>query len=295
MGPTFHLEDMPQPIPDTDEVLVRVHAASVNPIDGIIAAGHMQSMYALPMTLGTDFAGEVVATGSEIKHVQPGDAVYGMSLARGTFAQYAVVKAPGVAAKPQSLDDVQMAAVPLTGLSAWQTLFTLAQLKRGERLLIHGAAGGIGIFAVQLAKAQGAFVSCSDLPDKAAFLREPGVDQVIDAQGQRFEDVVDQVDVVLDLFGRDLVERSFRVLKRGGRYVTTAAQPSQEDAERHGIQAYSTFTQPTVEELTKLAEQIDAGKLKVYVSRTFPLEEVQAALALKPPGDTPGKVVVTVN
>jgi NADPH:quinone reductase-like Zn-dependent oxidoreductase len=294
-GQPVQVEEIPQPTPGNDEVLVRVHAASVNPIDGIIAAGHMQSMYSVPMTLGTDFSGEVVAAGSDVEHVRPGDAVYGMSLARGTFAHYAAVQASGVAARPKSLDDVHAAAVPLTGLSAWQTLFNLAQLQSGERLLIHGAAGGIGAFAVQLAKEQGAYVIGSDLPGMLAFLRELGVDQVIDAQGQRFEEVVGQVDVVLDLVGRDLVERSFDVLRPGGRYVTTTGQPSQEEAERRGIQAYTTFTQPAVEELAKLAEQIDAGKVQVYVNRTFPLEEIQAALTYKPPGDDPGKVVVTVS
>ncbi|MCC6455614.1 MAG: NADP-dependent oxidoreductase [Caldilineaceae bacterium] len=294
-GQPVQLEEIPQPTPGADEVLVRVHASSINPIDGIIAAGHMSSMYTAPMTLGTDFSGEVAAAGGSVSHVKPGDAVYGMSLSRGAFAEYAAVKAVGVAHKPKSLDDAQAAAVPLAGLTAWQTLFNLAQLKSGERLLIHGAAGNIGTFAVQLAKDAGAHVIGSDIAAKARFLRELGADQVIDAQSQRFENEVDHIDVVLDLVGRDLVERSFNILKPGGRYVTSAAQPSQEEAERRGIKAYSTFTQPTVEELTKLAELIDAGKLKVFVGRTFPLAETQAALEFKPPADAEGKVIVLVG
>jgi NADPH:quinone reductase-like Zn-dependent oxidoreductase len=293
-GQPVQLEEIPQPAPGDDEVLVRVHASSINPIDGIIAAGNMASMYTLPMTLGTDFSGEVVAAGSNVDHVKPGDAVYGMSLSRGTFAEYAAVKAVGVAHKPKSIDDAHAAAVPLAGLTAWQTLFNLAQLKSGEHILIHGAAGNIGTFAVQLAKEKGAYVTGSDMSGKATFLRELGADQVIDAQAQRFEEVVDHVDVVLDLVGRDLVERSFNVLKTGGRYVTSAAQPSQEEAERRGIKAYSTFTQPTVEELTKLADLIDAGKLKVFVHRVFALAETQEALTYKPPADAEGKVIVTI-
>lgn len=291
----LQLEEIPQPTPGQDEVLVRVHASSVNPIDGIIAAGHMQAMYQVPMTLGTDFAGEVVAVGSAINHVQPGDAVYGMSLQRGAFAEYAAVNASGVARKPQSLDYVQAAAVPLTALSAWQTLFNLAKLQRGERVLIHGAAGGIGAFAVQMAKEAGAYVIGSDIAEKGNFLRELGTDQVIDAMGERFEDVVGHVDVVLDLVGRDLVERSLAILQPGGRYVTTIGDPPQEEAKARGIEAHTTFTQPTVEELNQIAELLDAGKLTVFVSRTFPLAEINEAMKFKNEEITPGKVVVTVQ
>ncbi len=291
----LQLEEIPQPTPGQDEVLVRVHASSVNPIDGIIAAGHMQAMYQVPMTLGTDFAGEVVAVGSAINHVQPGDAVYGMSLQRGAFAEYAAVNASGVARKPQSLDYVQAAAVPLTALSAWQTLFNLARLQRGERVLIHGAAGGIGAFAVQMAKEAGAYVIGSDIAEKGNFLRELGTDQVIDAMGERFEDVVGHVDVVLDLVGRDLVERSLAILQPGGRYVTTIGDPPQEEAKARGIEAHTTFTQPTVEELNQIAELLDAGKLTVFVSRTFPLAEINEAMKFKNEEITPGKVVVTVQ
>lgn len=291
----LQLEEIPQPTPGQDEVLVRVHASSVNPIDGIIAAGHMQAMYQVPMTLGTDFAGEVVAVGSAINHVQPGDAVYGMSLQRGAFAEYAAVNASGVTRKPQSLDYVQAAAVPLTALSAWQTLFNLARLQRGERVLIHGAAGGIGAFAVQMAKEAGAYVIGSDIAEKGNFLRELGTDQVIDAMGERFEDVVGHVDVVLDLVGRDLVERSLAILQPGGRYVTTIGDPPQEEAKARGIEAHTTFTQPTVEELNQIAELLDAGKLTVFVSRTFPLAEINEAMKFKNEEITPGKVVVTIQ
>ncbi|RIK43019.1 MAG: NADPH:quinone reductase [Chloroflexi bacterium] len=294
-GQPLQLEEIPQPVPGNDEVLVRVRASSVNPIDGVIAAGHMQEMYSLPITLGTDFSGDVVSVGREANHVQPEDAVYGMSLQRGTFAEFAAVKASGVARKPRSLDYVQAAAVPLTALSAWQTLFDLAKLQRGERLLIQGAAGGIGAFAVQMAKEKGAYVMGSDIPDKGDFLRELGTDQVIDAMGERFEDVVGHVDVVLDLVGRDLVERSFNVLSPGGRYVTTIGKPSQEEAQKRGIEAHTTFTQPTVEELTQIAQLIDAGKLKVFIGRTFPLEEAAAALEFKQEGVTPGKVGIVVD
>ncbi len=292
-GQAAQVEDIPQPTPAGGEVLVRVRAASVNPVDNMIAAGYLQSMFSTPMTLGTDFAGEAAAVGEGVSHVQPGDAVYGMGTGAGTFAEYAVVKASGVAHKPRSLDDVHAAAAPLAGLTALQTLLNAAKLQSGERVLIHGAAGGIGAFAVQLAKAHGAHVVGVDRPEKADFLRELGVDEVVDSD--RFEEAVEPVDVVLDLIGGEFVDRSFNVVKQGGRYITPAGQPSTEEAARRGIQAHSTFTQPTVEDLNRLTELIDSGKVKVFISRTFPLEEIQAALEHKQQGSTQGKVAVTVD
>ncbi len=295
-GQPVQLEDVPQPTPSSDEVLVRVRAASINPVDSFIAAGYLQSMLAAPMTLGTDYAGEVVAVGADVKHVKPGDAVYGMIPMRGgAFAEYAAPKAHEVAHKPQSLDYVQAAAVPLSALAAWQTLFDLAQLQSGERVLIHGAGGGVGNYAVQLAKDKGAYVIGCDIPEKAAFLQQLGVDQIINAQTQRFEDVVSDVDVVLNYASPDLLERSYHVLKPGGRYATTFEQPPQEEAERRGIRAFGVFTQPTVDHLTSLAQVIDAGKLNVFVNRTFPVHEAQAAFEYRQTGTTPGKIVLTVN
>jgi NADPH:quinone reductase-like Zn-dependent oxidoreductase len=294
-GQPVQIEELPEPTPADDQVLVRVHAASINPVDGGIAAGYMQMMYSTPLTLGTDFAGEVVAVGADVQDVQPGDAVYGMSLNRGTFAEYAAIPASGVARKPQSLDYVQAAAVPLAGLSAWQTLFNLAQLQSGERILIHGAAGGIGSFAVQLAKGAGAYVIGHARGNDADFVKQLGADQVINADSERFEDVVDTVDVILDLVRGEYVERSFTVLKPGGRYVTTANMLPEDAGKDHGIVATGTFTQPSVEELTKLAEEIDAGRVKVIVQRTFPLEEAQTALFYTPEDGAPGKVVVTIQ
>jgi NADPH:quinone reductase-like Zn-dependent oxidoreductase len=293
-GHPVQIEDVPQPTPGDDEVLVRVRAASVNPVDRAIAAGYMQAYASAPLTLGTDFAGEVAATGGNVQHVQPGQAVYGMSLSRGTFAEYAVVPAAGVARKPRTLDNVQAAAVPLAGLTAWQTLFNLAKLESGERVLIHGAGGGIGLLAVQLAKNVGAYVIAHDRGDKASFLQQLGADMFIDSETERFEDVAGDLDVVLDLVGGEYVQRSLAACGPGARYVTPAAMVSGEEGQSRGIFVSGTFTQPTPEELTKLADEIDAGQLKVFVSRTFPMEKTQAAMNYKSE-DAPGKVVVTVG
>ena len=288
------IEELPQPKPAADEVLVKVHAASVNPIDRLINAGYLKDMVSVPLTPGTDFSGEVAAAGAEAGSFKPGDAVYGATLGRGTFAEYVLVKASSLALKPRSLDDIQAAAVPLTGLTAWQTLFNIAKLQKGERLLIHGAGGGVGSFAVQLAKDKGAFVIGHDLPAKADFIKKLGADEFISASGQPFEELAGKVDVVLDLVGGELVERSFKVLKPGGRFVTTIGQLAPDAGKEEGIIVSGTFTQPNSEELSKLAELIDAGKLKVSVSRTFPLEEAQSALDYIPKDGTQGKVVITL-
>jgi NADPH:quinone reductase-like Zn-dependent oxidoreductase len=289
------IEDQPQPEPKGGQVLIKVHAASINPIDRIIAMGHMSSMFTAPLTLGTDFAGEVVAVGDGVNHVKAGDAVYGMSLSRGTFAEYAAVDGAGVALQPRSLDAITAAAVPLAGLTAWQTLFNLANLQSGERIIIHGAGGGIGLFAVQTAKDKGAYVIGNDLSDKAAAIRALGADEILDSGAQRFEDVAGPIDVILDLVGGEYVERSLDTLRPGGRYVTSAAQIAPDAGQSRGVQATGTFTQPTVDELAKIAEMIDGGRLKVFVNRSFPLSEIQTALFYQVPTSETGKVVVKIG
>jgi NADPH:quinone reductase-like Zn-dependent oxidoreductase len=294
-GQPVQVEDIPQPTPGKDEVLVRVHAASLNPVDSFSIAGYLQAMQQLPLTPGTDFAGEVVSTGADVTHVKPGDAVYGMIPFRGgTFAEYAAPKGPEVALKPQSLTYEQAAAVPLTALAAWQTLADAAQVQRGDRVLILGAGGAVGSFAVQLAKGRGAYVIASDLPGKEDFLKEIGADEIINAQTQKFEDIVGTVDVVLNYANADLLEQSYSVLKPGGRYATTMGQPPQEQAERLGIRSFGIITAPTVDHLTQLARLIDAGALRVFIHRTFMIDEAQAALEYRQTGTAPGKVVLTI-
>ena len=290
------VEELPQPSPTNDEVLVRVHAASINPVDVGVAAGYLKEMLTAPRTLGTDFAGEVVEVGTEVTHVKPGDAVYGFIPMRGgTFAEFVAVKGSEAALKPQSLTFEQAAAVPLAGLSAWQTLFNKVNLQSGERILIHGAGGGVGSFAIQLAKDLGAYVIGNEKAHNVDFVKQLGADEVIEVDSQRFEDVVGPVDVVLDLVREEYVERSLNFLKPGARYVTTANMLPEDAGKEQGIIAMGQFTQPNPEELTKLAEAIDAGKVKVFVSRIFPIEETQTALYYKPEDGTSGKVVLNIQ
>jgi NADPH:quinone reductase-like Zn-dependent oxidoreductase len=236
-----------------------------------------------------------VSVGSNITHLKPGDAVYGLSpLGTGAFAEYTTVKAHELTHKPKSLDYISSAAAPLPTMAAWTSIFELLQVKSGERLLIHGASGNVGGLAVQLAKAEGAFVYGMDIPEKAEHIRKLGLDQFISNQ-ERFEDVVKDVDAVLDLVGGELMERSYNVLKPGGRYVTSLLQETpQEEPQRRGIRSMGLAAWPNADILVKMAERIDSGKVQVFVNRTFPLEEVNAAMAYRMETKAPGKVVLTV-
>lgn len=296
-GQPLQIENIPQQTPGPDEVLVHIRAASVNPFDRIVIAGYLQSMLSVPMTPGTDFAGDVVAVGENVKHVNPGDAVYGMiSMRGGAFAEYAVVKANEVARKPKSLDYVQAAATPLAALTARQTLLDHGKLKSGEKVLIHGAGGSVGNFAVQLAKAMGGMVIANDKPDRAEFIKQLGADQIINSQDQAFEDTVRGVDIVLNYANSELEKRSYGVLKSGGRYVTIVGEPSSmDDAKANNIEVIYSGTQPTSEALTQIAEWVDAGKLKQHVSQTFSLDQVQQAMDHKSQDGHPNKVVITTE
>jgi NADPH:quinone reductase-like Zn-dependent oxidoreductase len=296
-GTPIQIEDIPQPMPGNNEVLVRVHAASINPFDTAVLAGYLAFMATPPITLGTDFAGEVVAVGADITHVQPGDEVYGLVVLRsGTFAEYTTVQAHEISLKPKSLDYIQAAALPLPSMAAWQSLFDLAQLQSGERVLIHGVAGNVGGLAAQLAKEKGAYVYGTDIPEKASHSQRLGIDRFINAREERFEDIVEDVDIVLDYVGGDYLERSYTVLKPGGRYVTSlVAETPQEEPQRRGIRSLGFGSQPRADLLAEVAERIDAGKLNVFVNRTFPLDEVETAMAYRLQTTEPGKVVLTIG
>jgi NADPH:quinone reductase-like Zn-dependent oxidoreductase len=298
-GQPVTVEEIEQPTAGPGEVLVRVRAAGVNKVDYFIAAGYLQGMLSVPRTQGTDFAGDVVAVGDGVTHVQPGDAVYGLlPMQGGAFAEYLVAKSAQVARKPQSLDYVQAAAVPLVGLTAWQSLFDTAGVQAGERVLVHGAAGGVGSIVTQLAKHAGAYVIGTAGADRAERLRELGVDEHIDSQARPFEEIVQDIDVVIDTVGGDVAQRSYGVLKSGGRLATPAAQISPEEAEaqaqQRGIKVAGVWSQANAEQLEQLAALIDAGTVKVLVSDVLPLEQAQEAQELVAAGHPRGKVVLQV-
>ncbi|MBV8842134.1 MAG: NADP-dependent oxidoreductase [Bryobacterales bacterium] len=291
-------EDAPRPQSAPGDVLVRVHAAAVNPVDWKIRAGYVRDWlkYKLPMIPGWDFSGVVEEAGPDAGAWKKGDEVYARpDLARdGAYAEYIAVRASEIAAKPKSIDHVQAAAIPLAALTAWQALFDAAGLSAAQKVLIHAAAGGVGHFAVQLAKWKRAFVAGTASARNHDFLKSLGADQLIDYTSVRFEDVAREFDVVLDTMAGETRDRSWSVLKKGGILVTILGQPSEEDAKAHGVRAAGVFVQPSQTELDQIAALVDSGTLKPYIQAVFPLAEAAKAHELSQTNHVLGKIVLKV-
>jgi NADPH:quinone reductase-like Zn-dependent oxidoreductase len=289
------LETVETPQPQRDTVLVRVHAAGVNPVDHKIRDGKYPPVGkdALPVTLGRDLSGVVAACGEGVTAVRQGDAVFAMlGQDRGGYTDYALVRSAELARKPQRIGDAEAAAVPLPALTAWQGLFDHGGLRAGQRVLIHGGAGGVGHFAVQFAKAKGAHVCTTVGTDDVAFARSLGADEVIDYRTQRFEDTARDIDVVFDLVAGETQERSWAVLKRGGILVSTLTPPSEEQARAHGARGTRYTAQPNGRQLDEIGALIEAGKVRVTVAARFPLQEAGAALDRLEHGHVRGKIVL---
>jgi len=287
--------EMLRPTPGANEVLIKVEAASVNPLDWKLRAGHMKDFLplTLPVTLGSDVSGTVEEVGPGAARFKRGDEVYAsLGLEGGGYAEYAVAKEAIVAEKPSTLDHVQAASVPVVGLTAWQALFEVAQLRAGQKVLIHAAAGGVGNFAVQFAKAKGAYVIGTASSKNQAFLGELGVDKAVDYKKTRFEDVVHDADVVLDTIGGDTQERSFKALKKGGMLVSIVQPPSQEQAAKYGVRALFYGAHPSSSDLAEIAMLIDSDKVKTVVETVLPLAEARRAQELSESGHGRGKIVL---
>ena len=302
-GPeVLHYEDAPIPEPESGDVLIRVHATSVNPVDWKIREGHVREhiRYKLPLTLGWDVSGVVERAGANAERFAIGASVYGRpDITRdGAYAQYVVVREAELASKPATLDHTHAAAVPFAGLTAWQTLFEAptpmsdVALQPGQRLLIHGAAGGVGTWAVQLAKWRCAHVIATASAHNHEFLRELGADEVIDYTRDAFEDVVSPVDAVIDLIGGETHARSWKVIKRGGVLASVITPPSDTDASRYGVRAAYVFIQANPEHLARLAQLIDAGTIRPIVSEILPLASAREAHELSQAGHVRGKIVL---
>jgi NADPH:quinone reductase-like Zn-dependent oxidoreductase len=291
-------EDAPRPTPGPGEVLIRIYAAAVNPVDWKVRKGYLKDriQYPLPLIPGWDFSGVVEAAGPGVTRLKKGDEVYARpDIARnGAYAEYIVAKESEVALKPKTLDHVHAAAIPLAALTAWQALFDTAGLQAGQKVLIHGASGGVGSFAVQLAKWKGAHVIGTASSRNQSFLRELGVDETIDYEKTRFEDVVHHVDVVFDTIGGDTQKRSWKVLKKGGMLVSIVAPPSEEEAAKHGVRKGYVFVQPNASELSEIARLVDSGRLKPVVETVLPLSEARRAQEMNETGHTRGKIVLKV-
>ena len=291
----LQVDEIDRAKPTGDQLLIKVRAASVNPVGYKIRQGGYPRVTEdkLPITLGRDIAGVVETAGGGFK---VGDEVYAhLDWADGGYAEYAVVAPVGVAAKPKSLDMIQAAAVPLAATTAWQGLFQHGDLKRGQKVLIHGAAGGVGGFAVQFAKAEGAYVYATASGEGVQAVRDDGADEVIDYKKQKFEDVAKDVDLVFDLIGGDTQARSFAVLKSGGALISTVQEPDKAKAAEKNLTAKRYMAEPNADHLKRIGELIDAGKVKVVVAETFPLDQASAAHASLENDHPRGKIVLKVG
>src|ERR1041385_8497247 len=290
------IEQVERPEPNDDEALVRVIASSVNPADPLTLSGKYAKEFGthLPLISGYDIAGIVEKTGANVTQLKVGDAVYGYPTFGGGWAQYVVVKEWEVAAKPKSLNFVETAAVPMGALTAWQALVDVAKLQPGQTVLIHGGSGGVGAFAVQIAKARGARVIATASTANQDLLKQLGADVAVDYTKTKFEDVAKDVDAVLDPVGKETLARSYGVVKKGGIVMSIVARPDPAELQKRAIRGAFISVHPDAENLVEIARLIDAGKIKPVVTQVLPLSEAIAAQRQAATHHTRGKVVVRI-
>ncbi|HTD13308.1 MAG TPA: NADP-dependent oxidoreductase [Steroidobacteraceae bacterium] len=315
--------EMPDPALRDEDVLVEIHAASVNPLDLKIREGKLKLIlpYRLPLILGNDLAGVVLRVGPGVRRFKPGDEVYARPDKDriGAFAELIAIREASVAIKPKRLTMEEAASIPLVGLTAWQALVERAQLKAGQKVLIHAGSGGVGTIAVQLAKRLGAIVATTTSTANLDWVKGLGADIVIDYRNDDFEATLRDYDVVLDTLGGEVLEKSLRVLKPGGKLVSIAGPPDPDfareigaswvltlamrllsrrirsSAKRLGVNYSFLFMRSSGDQLREIGSLIDAGLIRPVVDRVFPLESTKEALAYVEKGRAKGKVVVRVQ
>ncbi|AMJ65664.1 NADP-dependent oxidoreductase [Hymenobacter sp. PAMC 26628] len=308
-GPeVLQLEDVARPVPAADEILIKLYASGVNPVDWVVREGGneaLRSFLTLPMTPGWDAAGTVEEIGSAVTGFQKGDAVYGQPNfpGDGSYAEYCAAKASQFAPKPRNMRFTEAAGVPLAGLTAWTALFEHGKLRPGQRVLIQGASGGVGSFAVQFAKAKGAYVIGLASAGNLEYLKQLGADEVLDYRSQRFEELVHDVDVVLEASPqRDNAERlkAVTVLKEGGVLVSVNLDfPFNEEVlaalARKRATGELSANQPRQDWLAEITQLIEAGQVTVFVSQVFPLEQVAAAHRESATWHVRGKLILEIR
>ena len=292
------VEDVPRPTPGQGEVLLRVKAAGVGPWDALIRSGHSVLPQPLPLTLGSDVSGVVEELGAGVSQFQVGDAVFGATNGRftGGYAEYAVAAAAKLAKKPHRLGFIEAASVPVVACTAWQMVFEHGAVDSTKRVLVHGAAGNVGAYAVQLAKRVAREVIATTPSSGLTYVRSLGVDHVIDVQTSRFEEGLTDVDVVLDTIGGDTQDRSFAVLKPGGVLVSAVSEPDQQKAARHGVRALFFLVDVSSRRLEQLAALIQAGELTTNTGDVLSLADARVAhemLAGRP--HKRGKILLRVD
>jgi alcohol dehydrogenase len=317
------MSDVPEPQLREDDVLVQIHAAGVNPLDSKIRDGEFKPIlpYRLPLILGNEMAGIVTRVGSRVQKLKPGDEVYARPAKDriGTFAEFIAVSEADLAIKPKTLSMEEAASIPLVGLTAWQALIEKAQLEPGQKVLIHAGSGGVGTFAIQLAKHVGAFVATTTSTSNVEWVKELGADIVIDYRKDDFEKILRDYDVVINSLDGKTLEKSLSVLKRGGRLISISGPPDPEfakeiglpwfmgvvmhllsyrirrKAKRHDVSYSFLFMRACGARLQEITSLIDAGVIRPVVERIFPFESTKEAMAYVETGRAKGKVVVTIR
>ena len=290
-------EEVPQPVPGDGQVLVRVKAAGVGPWDAWVRSGTSAVPHTLPLTPGADLAGIVEHVGGNVPF-QPGDEVYGVTNGEfeGAYAEYALATATMLARMPKRIGFVEAASVPVVASTAWQMLFDYGAVDSRKRVLVHGGAGNVGAYAVQMAKGSAREVLATAFPDDIEYVRALGADVVINVRTTRFESAATDIDLVIDTVGGETQRRSFAVLKRGGVLVSSVAAPDQDMAARHGVRAIFFLVNVASEGLRCIGQMIDDGRLTTSVGEVLPLREARIAhemLAGRP--HKRGKIVLSVD
>lgn len=321
-GQKLRLGDMPEPKLRNHDVLVQVHAAGVNPLDSKIRDGELKLVlpYRLPLVLGNDVAGEVVRVGAKVRRFKPGDQVYARPGKDriGTFAESIAINEADVALKPANLTMEEAASIPLVALTAWQALVEVAQLKKGQKVLIHAGSGGVGTLAIQLAKHLGATVATTTSKANVDLVRSLGADIVIDYKSDDFEKRLSGYDVVLNSLGKDTLEKSVSLLKQGGKLISISGPPDahfarsngsgwfvqqltrlmsfgiRRKARRQGASYAFLFMRANGEQLGSITALIEAGIIRPVIDRVFPFEATNEALAYSETGRAKGKIVIQI-
>jgi len=292
-------EDCSMPTVADDEVLVRVIATAVNPVDWKIREGKLKEMipFEFPLILGWDVSGIVEDVGKDVSRFSKGDQVYSRpELTRnGTYAEFIAIREHEVAHKPNTVSFAEAASIPLAGITAWEAVINNGQIQPGQSILIHAASGGVGSLAAQLAKWKGARVYATTSGKNRAFVESIGVDEVIDYKNARFQDVVNNVDVVFDTIGGQVQEDSWSVLKPGGILVSIVQPPAEARAKAAGAIGKFVFIQPNSDILRELAKLIDGGNIRPIVGAEFSLKDVNKAHELSESGRARGKIVIHVG
>ncbi|WP_459500557.1 NADP-dependent oxidoreductase [Bacillus sp. C1] len=290
------------PTPQEDEVLIEVHATSINPVDWKTRKGDLQRklLFSFPIILGLDAAGIVVKVGANVTKYKSGDKVYTKlaNVGKGSYAEYVTAKEEHIAKMPGNLSFTQAAAVPLAGLTAWQSLVDYGKVQKGDRVLIHAGAGGVGSFAIQIAKAFGAHVTTTASLANHAFLEELGADILIDYRKEDFgRALAGDYDMILDTIGGAVQEKSYSLLKSGGKLISIVHAPKEGELVRHDISAVFMWLKPSGSQLLKLSKWIEEGKITPIVSHVFDFSQdsIRKAHLLSENGHTRGKIVICMK